>query len=377
MYKYVTPLTKYRRKLLFDLKEHLKLLVESHAPSGYEGSIATLIESEWKPFVDEFDHDKIGSLIGIKRANKPLETESPFKIMLAAHMDEIGLMVRDIVDGFLYVHRISGVDNRVMLAQPVLVHGKEQLPGIVATVPPHLLKSDQRGKYPSFDDLVVDVGLPAEIVEDLVQIGDVITVDVPMVELQNGRIVAKTLDDRASVAAISVCLHELQSINHAWDVYAVATVQEESGLLGAATSAHHINPDVAIALDVTFADQPGVNSHESFELGSGVAIGFGANFHPKLVTALQDVANNYEMKITTDIMPARSGTDAWAIQITREGIPTALLGMPIRNMHSPVETTDLEDIRRTGRLLAEFIRHLDEEFISKLTWDDVDEEEDE
>ena len=186
---------------MFDLKEHLRALVESHAPSGHEGPIRTLIQETWDSFTDEIDQDKLGSLIGIKRATQPVD--SPRKIMLAAHMDEIGMMVRDIVEGFIYVHRISGVDNRVMLAQPVLVHGKRALPGIVATIPTHLQKSGERNKYLQFDDLVIDVGLPEAEVNDLVRIGDLITLDVPMIELKNGRLAAKTMDDRACVAAVT------------------------------------------------------------------------------------------------------------------------------------------------------------------------------
>ena len=152
---------------MFDVKAHLKTLVETHAPSGYEGPIREVLRQEWAGLVDTMETDKLGSLIGIKRATQPLDP--PRRIMLAAHMDEIGLMVRDVVDGFIYVHRISGVDNRIMPSQPVIVHGKRPLPGIVASVPPHLLTADQRQKYPSFDELIIDVGLPAAEVAELVQ----------------------------------------------------------------------------------------------------------------------------------------------------------------------------------------------------------------
>ena len=131
---------------MFDLKAHLKSLVEAHAPSGHEGPIREIIRDAWHDLVDDSEQDKLGSLIGIKRATDPVDP--PRRIMLAAHMDEIGMMVRDVVDGFIFIHRISGVDNRVMLAQPVLVHGKLPLPGIVATKPPHLLKPGERNKYP-------------------------------------------------------------------------------------------------------------------------------------------------------------------------------------------------------------------------------------
>ncbi len=354
---------------MFELKDHLKALVEAHAPSGHEGPIRELIQAAWEPFTDAMDQDKLGSLIGIKRATQPVDP--PRKIMLAAHMDEIGMMVRDVVDGFIFVHRISGVDNRVMLAQPVLVHGKRPLPGLVATVPTHLQKSGERNKYPSFDDLVIDVGLPAAEVDELVQIGDLITVDVPLIELKNGKYAAKTMDDRACVAAVTACLHYLQGMQHQWDVYATATVQEETGLLGARTAAYQIEPDIAIALDVGFAQQPGVENDDALELDKGPGIGVGPNFHPGLYRKIKATAEQYEIKLQDDFIPGASGTDAWAIQVAREGIPTALLEVPIRNMHSPVETLALKDIDRAGRLLALFIAGLDADFLAAIDWDDL------
>ncbi len=354
---------------MFDVKAHLKALVETHAPSGYEAPIRDVIRQEWAELVDEMETDKLGSLIGIKRATQPLDP--PRRIMLAAHMDEIGLMVRDVVDGFIYIHRISGVDNRIMPSQPVIVHGKRPLPGIVASVPPHLLSSDQRQKYPAFDELMIDVGLPAADVADLVQIGDLITPDAPMIDLNGTRVAGKAMDDRSCVAAVTVCLNELKSLQHQWDVYAVATVQEETGLYGAATAAYKVQPDLAIALDVTFAAQPGVDADTSREIGGGPVISIGPNFHQRMVDQIKDVARGNELKFQEDSIPGASGTDAWAIQVAREGIPTALLGIAIRNMHSPVETLDLKDITRTGRLMAQFIASLDADFLATIDWDDL------
>lgn len=353
---------------MFDLKEHLRTLVESHAPSGHEGPIREIIRGAWADLVNEFQQDRLGSLIGIKRATAPVDP--PRRIMLAAHMDEIGMMVRDIVDGFIYVHRISGVDNRVMLAQPVLVHGKRPLPGIVAATPPHLLQPHERGKYPTFTELIIDVGLPAEEVAQLVQIGDLITVDVPMIDLQGKKVAGKAMDDRACVAAVTACLVELQKLQHKWDVYAAATVQEETGLYGAATAANLIQPDIAIALDVTFAPQPGVDGDDTREMGKGPVISYGPNFHTKLVDKIKDTANRAEIKLQEDVIAGHSGTDAWAIQVAREGIPSALISIPLRNMHSPVETCDLRDIERAGRLLAQFIADLDSDFLMSIAWDD-------
>ncbi len=351
-------------RAMYNPKEHLKRLVETHAPSGYEAPVAELLREEWAELVDDFEGDRLGSLIGVKRGTQSAEPAR--KIMLAAHMDEIALMVRGIEDGFIYTHRVSGIDSRVMLAQTILVHGRRVLPGVVATKPPHLQTSADRKRYPPVGDLVVDVGLPAAEVEELVSIGDLITVEGPMMDLMGRKVAAKAMDDRACIAVITTCLHVLRGMRHSWDVYAAATVQEEVGLRGATTAANHIEPDCAIALDVGFAEQPGVSTGAG-KLGEGPQLGIGANFHPRMVQRLQDIAAYYEIKWQSDIMPARSGTDAWAIQVSRAGIPTALLSIPLRNMHSPVETLDLKDIERCGRLLAHFISALDEDFVDYLS----------
>lgn len=355
---------------MFDLKAHLKTLVEAHGPSGHEGPVRDLVRAAWTDVVDEFEQDRLGSLIGIKRATQPLP--GPRTIMLAAHIDEIAMMVRDVVGSFIFVQKVSGVDNRIMLAQPVLVHGRRPLSGIVASVPPHLLKgSNNNNRYPEFDALVIDVGLPADEVAHLVRIGDLITVDVPLIELGANRVAAKALDDRICVAAVTACLHHLKRLQHVWDVYAVATVQEESGLLGARTAVYKVKPDIAIALDVGFAKQPGVNDDKAIDIGGGPGIGIGPNFHPKLNEKIKDTARSLEIKLQDDLIPGASGTDAWAIQVSREGIPSALLEIAIRNMHSPVETADMRDLERTGRLLAEFIAALDADFLSALSWDEL------
>ncbi len=352
---------------MFDLKGHLKQLVEAHAPSGHEGPIREIVRETWKDLVDEFQQDGLGSLVGIKRATDP--TTPTRKIMLAAHMDEIGLMVRDIVDGFIFVHRISGIDNRVMLSQPVIVHGQRPLKGVVAATPPHLLAADERKKYPTMNDLVIDVGLPADEVAELVNLGDLITPDVAMIELQGKKLAAKAFDDRACVAAVTACLDALNGMKHQWDVYATATVQEETGLKGATTAAELIAPDVAIALDVCFAAQPGVSQDDQREMGKGPVLGIGPNFHIKLSEQIKATAQQHEIKLQYDPIPGRSGTDAWAIQVAQSGIPTVLISIAIRNMHSPVETLDLQDIERAGRLLAHFIAGLDGDFLNTIEWD--------
>jgi putative aminopeptidase FrvX len=350
-----------------DLKSHLIRLCQAHGPSGHEDPVREVLATDWADLADDLATDALGNLIAAKWGSGASQPHR--RIMLAAHMDEIGMLVRAIDGPFVRVVSIGGVDSRVMMAQPVMVHGTEPLPGIVASKPPHMLSSAERKKYPVMDDLVIDLGLTAEEVSSQVRIGDPVTVDVPVLELLGGRVAGKALDDRACVAAVTWCLHELKGRKHQWDVLAVATVQEEVGSRGARVAAHHLLPDAAIALDVTFAKQPGVNDSEgAYSLGSGPALSLGPNFHPKLFDQNKDVAQSLEMSVNIDPIPGRSGTDAWMIQVAQSGVPTALLSIPLRNMHSPVEIVDLEDIKRAGRLLAEFITGLGEDFLTTIAW---------
>ncbi|MCP4535516.1 MAG: M42 family metallopeptidase [Chloroflexi bacterium] len=344
----------------------LKQLSEANGISGYEEPVRELVRQTWQPFVDEMHEGKLGSLIALKRGSGP---EPRPKLMLAAHMDENGLMVTGIEKGFLRITRVGGPDRRTLLGLEVTVHGQRDLPGVVATRPPHVLPAGERKKTVPWDKLFVDVGLPAEEVEQLVTVGDLISTRREMVELENRRVAGKAMDDRACVVVVTLALEQLSSMRHAWDVLAVATVQEETGLKGAITSTYGIAPDVAVALDVTFGKQAGVPDEDCFPLGRGPAIGVGPNCHPELVARLKKVSQDLEIPYHIEPLPGRSGTDGWAIQVSREGVPTALIGIPVRYMHQPVETLAVQDVERSGRLLAAFVAGLEPDFLQELAWD--------
>jgi putative aminopeptidase FrvX len=348
-----------------DLSALLKKLSEAHGISAYEAPVREIVREEFARHSHEVRVTKMGSVVGVRHGSG---TAPRRKVMLSAHMDEIGLMVTGIEKGFLRIAKVAGSDARVMLGQEVVVHGKRELPGIVGSRPPHVLPPDERDRVLPFDQLFVDVGLPEAQVKRLVRVGDLISIRREAFELKGGLFSGKALDDRASVAAVAVCLEALASLQHKWDVLGVASVQEETTFLGAATSAHGLQPDVAIAIDVTFGDQTGVPDAHTVGMGKGPAIGIGPNFHPKLVETLADTAIKLEMPYQMEPTPGASGTDAWPIQVAREGIPTALLSIPLRYMHTPVETVSLKDIERTGKLMAEFIAHLDDEFLKTLTF---------
>jgi len=215
----------------------------------------------------------------------------------------------------------------------------------------------------------VDTGLTPREVNRKVRVGDLVSFANEPMELAGDLITGHTIDNRASIAALTVCLEELQSKPHLWDVWAVATVQEEVSYLGAYGSAFELRPQVAIAVDGTFAKGPGANGWQTFPLGKGVGLCMGPNMHPFLHKKLKELAERLEIPWFLDVTPAHSGTDAYPMQTTAEGIPTALVEFPIRYMHTPVESVSVKDIQRAGRLLAEFIGSLESDFVETIVWE--------
>jgi endoglucanase len=350
-----------------DILPFLKSLISASGVSAYEAPVARLIEEKWKPLVDELSTSRLGSLHALKRGRGKEKRPS---IMVAAHMDAIGLIVTRVEDGLLHFDEIGGIDPRILPGTPVIVHGRQDLPGVVVLPPLKSIPEQDRDGAIGLTNLLVDVGLTASNTKRLVQVGDTISFDTQPVELAGEMISGHSLDNRASVAALTVCLEALQGSDHKWDVWAVATSQEEETLGGAATSAFHIQPDLAVAIDVTFATGPGASGWQTFGLGKGPTIGWGANLHPFLFERFKELADRLEIPVSPDITPSHSGTDAYAIQVAREGIPTIVLGIPLRYMHTPVEIVAIKDILRTGRLLAEFISELEPDFVSKIVWEE-------
>jgi len=352
--------------------EMLKKLVAVDGPSGVEGRVAEMARSLAADYISEARVDALGNLIAVRRgaAGQP-----PGRIMLAAHMDEIGLIVTKVDSAFLHVGRVGGVDPRSLLGQEVTIYptgpGAEAYPdglaGYIGSRPPHVLSPDERGKVIPLRDLRVDLGRPADFFRaGIVRVGDRVALRGPYTELMAGRVATKALDNRASVAAMLGALGYLAGMQHSWDVIAVATTQEEIGLRGARAGAFGVAPDLAVVIDVTFGETPGENSGETVPMDKGPTIGWGPNLHPGIVKRLRSVADALEIPYINEPQPGATGTDAWAVQVTREGIPTGLLGIPIRYMHSTVETVALADIDRTARLLAAFISRLDGETLAEL-----------
>ena len=345
----------------------LKKMISAPGLSGYEAPIAEIISEAWQPLTDQLSRSRIGSLHGLRRGSGPEPRPS---ILYAAHMDAIGLMVSSIADGFLRISALGGIDARVLPGQLVTVHGQKDLPGVVVQPPGFLLPSDASSGPVPLAHLFVDVGLSPREVARQVQVGDLISFATEPIEMGNGFLAGHSLDNRASVAALTQCLELLQARNHIWDVWAVASAQEEETLGGALTSAFAVDPQLAVAIDVTFGQGPGTSDADAYPVGEGLTLGWGPNIHSRLHKSFKALAEKLEIPVKLEPMPRHSGTDAMALQIARAGIPTMVVNIPLRYMHTPVEVISTKDVARAGRLLAEFAAGLDVEFMDKLSWDE-------
>jgi putative aminopeptidase FrvX len=353
-----------------DILPFLKSLISVGGVSGYETPVAELIKKKWTPLVDELTQSRLGSLHGLKAGS--LKKDIRPSVMIATHMDAIGLMVSRIVEGFLSVTNIGGIDSRVLPGTPVIVHASgtgEELYGVIAMPPASLLPEGEGGGVIALKYLLIDTGLTPNEVAKKVRVGDRVSFGTEPVEMSGGCVSGHTLDNRASVAALTICLEELQSKSHAWDVHAVASVQEEVTLGGAETSAFQLRPTIAVAVDMTFGKGTGSSGYQTFGVGKGVTLGIGPSMHPFLYKRFKEVAERIEIPVHDDLMPEYSSTDADAMQLVAEGIPTMVLSIPQRYMHTPVELVAVKDIQRAGRLLAEFIASLEADFMERIIWD--------
>jgi endoglucanase len=287
--------------------------------------------------------------------------------MLAGHVDEIGLIVNYIDDqGFIYFGTIGGWDSQVLVGQRVLIKGREGLiRGVIGKKAIHLMKQDERDKVSKVEDLWVDIGAKDKAeAEKLVRVGDPMVLDQDLRELRNGYIVSRGIDNRIGGYVVLEALRLLSKSRPKAEAYAVATVQEEVGLVGARMGAYGLDPKVAIAVDVTHAtDSPTVEKKQLGEhkLGSGPAIARGAAINPVVFDMLVKAAEDEKIPYTLEANPSRTGTDADIIYMTRSGIPTGLVSIPNRYMHSPNEMVDLSDVENAYKLIAAFIRRLDDD----------------
>lgn len=340
----------------------LKQLLETPSPTGYEVPVADVVRERLSGTADEIRTDVMGSVHALLKGN----ADGP-SLMLAAHMDEIGLMVTYISDdGYLSVAAIGGVDAAILPGLRVDVHTDGgTLRGVVGRKPIHLIKADERKNVTPIDQLVIDLGLPGKKVKELVRIGDAITFGVGYERFGKHMAVSRAFDDKVGVWVAVRVLEKLAKAGRAaGDFIATATVQEEIGTRGATTSAYGVNPDVAIAFDVTHAtDYPGIDKtkHGDFVCGGGPVIARGPNINPLVYERLVAAAEKEGIPYQIEAEPSVTGTDARAIQVARGGIPCGLVSVPLRYMHTPTEVVCLKDLQATVDLLVRFALDLEED----------------
>lgn len=346
-------------------KKHVKFLrslVETPSPTGAEEPVAALVRTRLSSVADEVQTNTMGSVHAVLEG-----TGAGPSLMLAAHMDEIGLMVTYISDdGFLSIAAVGGVDAAILPGMRVDVHtASGTLRGIVGRKPIHLIEADERKKVTPLDKLVIDLGMPGKKVHKLVRVGDVITFGVGFERFGKGMAVSRAFDDKCGVWVACRVMEKLRAAGRAKGAFiAAATVQEEIGTRGAMTSAYGVNPDVAIAFDVTHAtDYPGIDKtkYGAITCGEGPVIARGPNINPLVFDRLVAAAEAEGIPYQFEAEPSVTGTDARAIQVTRGGIPTGLVSVPLRYMHTPTEVIALEDLENTVRLITRFALDLDED----------------
>lgn len=335
-----------------ELKKNLEFLCGLIAVTGREQTAAGAIEELFRPHCDEIRKDSFGNIFCTKKG----EGATPKNIMITAHYDEIGLIISGIDEGgFLRFSNMGGIDAKTLPSKEVTVFGKEALYGIIGIKPPHLSTGDEMSKVIPIEELRIDVGLTFEEATKKVEIGDVAGFNSSFTELKNNRFASKSMDNRAGVAALLEILNELKGLRHDDNVIVAATVQEELGLRGASVAAFSAAPDLGIVIDVCHGDMPDVPIDDQFPLGKGVAVGVGPDMSPLRTREILALASKQRIPVQIDPEAGSSGTEATAMMMAREGIPTVLLSIPCRYMHSTVETISLSDVSAAASLAARYI----------------------
>ncbi|MCD6427667.1 MAG: M20/M25/M40 family metallo-hydrolase [Caldisericaceae bacterium] len=340
-------------------EELLKSLTDSFTVTGYEENLHSVILNALKGYTDKIESLKNGSLYALKKG-KP----GKCTLMLDAHIDEVGMFVTGITDeGFLRIHTRS-IDPKVLPGSVVVVHGKKDLKGVIGLKPYHLQSKEEMKKYIPIDQLFVDCGMSNKEIRQIVNIGDTVSFLPDFVKLQN-LISNKSIDDRAGVYVIIEVLKNLKRITPLVNVIGHFASQEEVTGLGALTSTYYLKPDFAIAIDVTHGTSPGVTSREAYQLGKGPVLFVGPGIDHIILQKLVDTAKKFGIPVQKEI-GILSGTDQTEIQIVGKGVPSAVVSLPQRYMHTPVEVIDPEDIKNTINLLTLFIEEIDETFMEEL-----------
>ncbi len=331
-----------------DIKQTLRILTEQTGVSGDELNASRAALELLKKYAPNAEIDAFGNVTGVICCNKP----NAKKLMLDAHIDQIGMIVTYIDDGgFIKVGACGGLDMRTMLAQSVTVHGSEPVQGVVCTLPPHV--SSDHSKVPEIGEISIDVGMSKEQAQRIISLGDRITVNSRFREL-SGLVSAPSIDDRAGVCVILHALELLQQRKLRYDIAVCFSAQEETGERGVKQAAFRLAPDEAIVVDVSFGRTPDSAAHETAEMGSGAMIGASAVLDRGMTDNLQKLAADNKIPYTIEVMPSSTGTNADAISVSRSGVKCCTVSIPIRYMHTPIEAVNIADIEAAARLICEY-----------------------
>ena len=335
-----------------DLMERLGRFTQALGLPGYEEQAAGAIAEAFRELTPLVETDALYNVVARMGERGP-------RFMVTAHQDEIGLMVLSVEeDGCLRFTPLGGVDTRILPAMPVTVYAQGgPLPGVVGAKPPHLLTPAEQKKAAQLKDLYIDLGLEAQVCRERVRPGDLAALTGPLVQLEDGRWAGKTLDDRACVCAMLAAAQWLKRLRAPAQVSFVAASQEEVGSRGATAAAWALEPDVAVVLDVTHGEAPATDKWETFPLDKPT-ITLGPNVHPALTRLLRQVAQENGVDFSLEPCGHVTYTDAEATQVSRAGVPTVLIGVPLKYMHTTVEMVQQRTIAEAGRLVALFIDEL-------------------
>ncbi len=327
--------------------------------SGFEQKVRELVTKELKGIVSDLYTDNMGNLVAVLKGK-----DSSKRVMAAAHMDEIGFMVKAIDEnGFIKIQTIGGFDPKTLTAQRVIVHGKKDMIGVMGSKPIHIMTPDERSKPPQISDYFVDLGLPRDEVEKYIEIGSPITRLSDLIEMGDC-INSKSVDNRVAVFVLLETIKELKGQEIPYDFYGVFTVQEEVGLRGVHVAAHHVNPDFSLCIDTTIAfDTPGAKPEEMVtKLGDGVAIKImdgGVICDYRMVQYMKEQANGSKLKYQMEILPA-GGTDTAGMQrMATNGTIAGAVSIPTRHIHSHIEMANKNDIRGNIDLMKLCVQNLD------------------
>lgn len=336
----------------FDTKEVLKALCLADGVSGNETEACAVAAKLLSRYSGRVEQDAYGNCYAVIAEPK----EGQKTVLLEAHIDEIGMVVTHLEEnGFVRVANCGGIDRRLLLAQQVVLHGREKIVGIIAAKPPHLESDEERKQVPSLDSIAIDTGLSAQQAKALIAPGDKVSFRSPFRELKNNRVSAKAVDDRAGVAAVLYALALLNGKTLPCGLSVLFSSQEELGERGAAIGGYRLAPDRSLSVDVSFGETPDAEAHKCGKLGQGPMIGISPSLNKSVSDGLIAAAEREKIPYQLEVMGGETSTDADTIGTMRGGIETGLVSIPIRYMHTPVETVEMGDIEQTGRLLAAYL----------------------